>query len=212
MPWSKASSKSRERPLKADSLLGTAYTLKALLEWRLGDFNSSINTVEKTRIDNVKLFPRDRALLDALPSLIKNDQAKQFMDTKSESFETVANLLKEASDGLDQLTGTDPSMNSMRFYLLTSQLGVLKNWIDLIDETENFIDEDDIPSPDDLDEFRETWCSQSLKGVWDNFAAEVDRLNSAGACTTYNDFFNLLGPDGCTNISVEGKKTCDDLN
>src|SRR5262249_39050436 len=64
--------------LRSDQLLGDALTLKALCEWRLGHFSNAVATAQSAQGSAAdQLFPRDRALLRALPGLIKTDQAYQ---------------------------------------------------------------------------------------------------------------------------------------
>jgi hypothetical protein len=64
--------------LRNDQLLGDALTLKALCEWRLGQFSNAVATAQSAQNGATdQLFPRDRALLRALPGLIKSDQAYQ---------------------------------------------------------------------------------------------------------------------------------------
>ena len=54
----------KRQPLQEDNLLGTAYTLKAYAEWRLGDYEAAVTT--STAALEAKLFPRDLALITAL--------------------------------------------------------------------------------------------------------------------------------------------------
>lgn len=196
--------------MTTDNILGTAYTLKALIEWRLEDYSSALHTVREVDSLNVNIFPRDEALLSALPSLISNDTAKQLMDSRSENLDTVATLLNESINGLHALTDTIPSMNSMRLYFLTSQLAALKNWNDLLDKPKAYVK--DSHSFDSLQKLRGTLCSQVTDKVWTNFTTEVNRLNSAKACNTYNYFFDLLGPEGCRQNEVQSKDNCENKN
>lgn len=62
--------------LKEDKLWGTALTLKALAQWRLGQFDDALNTVrEAEKSASGQIYPRDAALLTALPGLIEIDYA-----------------------------------------------------------------------------------------------------------------------------------------
>ena len=183
-----------------DDLLGSAYTLKALTEWRLGLFDQANQTKEEVNTLNVNLFPRDRALMDALPFMMQNDEAKQLMDAKSNTFDSVSELLEESVHELTKLTSTDPAMDNVRFYLLTSQLSALKNWLDLINDPGSFVT--DMPSDDKLDAMDKKWCDQGLKGVWNTFETEVLRMDSDAACQTHKAFSDILGPKGCEGIEV----------
>ncbi len=61
--------------LTEDMLLGNAYTIKALSEWNLGETNKALATQKLAQNNLNQLFPRDNALMSALPGLIKADQA-----------------------------------------------------------------------------------------------------------------------------------------
>lgn len=195
--------------LSQDDLLGTAYTLKAIIEWRLGEYAAANQTVREVDSMQVSVFPRDEALLAALPSLIQNDKAKHFMDMKSESFDTIVDLLSSSISDLDSVMQIAPSMNSMRLYLLTSQLAALKNWNDLLAQPNDYVTNP--PSDNTLDALEESLCSEVTVPVWTSFTTEVKRLDSAGACNTYNFFFDLISPDACS-AEVEDKENCDAKN
>lgn len=69
------SAKDRAR-LEEDRLLGTALTLRALAEWRLGNHGAALTNAQLARTKHAdQLFPRDAALLTALAGLIKIDLA-----------------------------------------------------------------------------------------------------------------------------------------
>jgi hypothetical protein len=62
--------------LAADGLWGTALTLKALCHWRLGQFDPArVAAAEALRASPEQLYPRDRALIEAVPGLIMTDEA-----------------------------------------------------------------------------------------------------------------------------------------
>lgn len=62
--------------LRRDGLWGTALTLRALCQWRLGQYSEAMATAaEAQRATPEQIYPRDRAVLAALPGLIKTDQA-----------------------------------------------------------------------------------------------------------------------------------------
>ncbi len=62
--------------LRRDGLWGTALTLRALCQWRLGQYAEAMATAaEAQRATPGPIDPRDRAVLAALPGLIKTDQA-----------------------------------------------------------------------------------------------------------------------------------------
>jgi hypothetical protein len=57
--------------LEKDKLIGVAYSLKALAEWRLGEYGAAVKTMETAeQYSQDMLFPRDRAHFAALRGLI----------------------------------------------------------------------------------------------------------------------------------------------
>ena len=64
----------KEGQLKNDGLLGTAYTLKALCEWKLGNYTLALTTRDLA-LKELSGQPRDEVIMKALPALIKTDQA-----------------------------------------------------------------------------------------------------------------------------------------
>jgi hypothetical protein len=64
-----------ETTLKQDRLWGSALTLKALTQWRLGRYADALSTAETAKANANQLFPRDAAVVEALPGLIKIDFA-----------------------------------------------------------------------------------------------------------------------------------------
>jgi hypothetical protein len=64
-----------EAKLKQDRLWGSALTLKALTQWRLGRYEDALTTANTAKANSNQLFPRDAAIVEALPGLIKIDLA-----------------------------------------------------------------------------------------------------------------------------------------
>ena len=162
---------SKKQPLEEDSLLGTAYTLKAYAEWRLGDYEAAVTT--STAALEAKLFPRDLALIVALRGLIKNDQAYYHMEERDYGYRDIKTLLEEALEDINKGLTTAGKEDNIRIYLLLSELIVLKNWTDLRGEPRQFARE----MPADLNTESEisAWCI-SAQPVWAMFQEEVKRL------------------------------------
>ncbi|NAS30670.1 hypothetical protein GTQ40_06780 [Flavobacteriaceae bacterium R38] len=66
--------KNHKNRLKKDGLLGTAYSIKALSAWKLGEFNKA-DALSKEALEELSNQPRDIALMKAIPGLIKAEQA-----------------------------------------------------------------------------------------------------------------------------------------
>ena len=126
-----------ERQLKADKLLGTALTLKALAQWRLGLYAEAVRTAERAdREAGDQLFPRDRALVVALPGLIRNDEAfrKIYRDWPAEQragvFQEVLRLLDTSHAVLQAARATAAAADATHpvlVYLIQSQLATYQN-------------------------------------------------------------------------------------
>ncbi len=65
-----------QKYLHENGLWGNVLTLKALSQWRLGNYPDALDTASKADQEATdQLYPRDRALITALPGLIMTDQA-----------------------------------------------------------------------------------------------------------------------------------------
>lgn len=78
----------REPKLKKNGVFSTALTIRALCEWKLGDYKNAEESAKeslKAMKSNGQIrLPRDEAIMTALPGLIKTDQAfDSFMEIKS---------------------------------------------------------------------------------------------------------------------------------
>ena len=65
----------QRKTLEKENLWGATLTLKALAQWRLGKYDEALSTAEDAQKLNEQLFPRDAALLKALPGLVAIDLA-----------------------------------------------------------------------------------------------------------------------------------------
>ena len=166
----------KREELEKDNLIGVAYTLKALAEWRLGDYAATLDTVNAAKdYPQGVLYPRDRILLMALRGLVKNDQAFKLMVDKKGSYEQIKTLLTEALQNIDEVMPALAPGDNLRVYLTMARLGVLKNWQDLRASP-------DIPRPASFNAAgeRKAWC-QHLRPSWDDFEKEMNGLSSEGA-------------------------------
>ena len=117
--------------LGRDHLLGAKMTLEALVYWRLGKFDEARRLAAAARAHaDEQIYPRDRAMLNALPGLIKNDEAARkiaALEQGPESFQAVDALLQEAVVDLQsgrRLVGQGHPVN---IYLIQAQLVAYKN-------------------------------------------------------------------------------------
>jgi tetratricopeptide (TPR) repeat protein len=177
----------KREPLQEDNLLGTAYTLKAYAQWRLGDYEGAVNT--STEALETKVFPRDLALIAALRGLIKNDQAYYHMQEKDYGYRDIKTLLQEALEDITKGLAVASKEDNVRLYLLLSELIVLKNWTDLRGEPRKFAREipTDFSKPVEIS----AWC-KSAQPVWAVFQEEVNRLKPDEAAALIQEWNRKL--------------------
>jgi hypothetical protein len=123
--------------LKQDKLWGNVLALKALAQWKLGLLDKARATareVQQAGADQV--HPRDRALLLALPGLIKTDEAFAALQhvpampdagQRAATLDNVQLLIADASTAIDQgRTAADPA-HPVHLYLIQARLAALRN-------------------------------------------------------------------------------------
>ncbi|MBU1054953.1 MAG: hypothetical protein KKC46_14160 [Proteobacteria bacterium] len=187
----------KEQKLRKDNLLGTAYTLKALAQWRIGQYDDAINTVGMAKSDKeIKLFPRDRALMNALSGLIKNDQAHGHMAAKDYDYDGIKRLLLSSIEDINsQIRGTD----SLGLYLVIARLSVLKNWADLRGTPKAFTKDKIIPSDFDKGVEIKQWCVYAIP-AWNEFRDALNNVQPDRADSISGFWGKRLGmPEACPN-------------
>ena len=182
--------------LEKDRLLGVAYTLKALTEWRLGDYTAARTTAASGRqLPEGTLFPRDRALLEALPGLIKNDQAYQHIAEGNYPYWDIKKLLTDSLKDLDEGMKVGSAGENLRLFFLVSKLAVLKNWLDLKGDTT-------IKKPAGFKDQaeHEEWCG-AAKPIWEAFTSETKRTRKGGEAEQFSEWWGglLALPQACQN-------------
>lgn len=181
--------------LVQDRLIGTAYTLKALAEWRLKRYSDALetaNTVTENHKDS--LFPRDRALIKALRGLIKNDQAYIHMMKRDYSYEKILYLLRDAINDIQDAIAITPSEHDLRVYFIISELAVLKNWKDLRGEPGY-----SSLRPEGFDFRKELkkWC-EAAEPVWSELVKEMEGVDGSDAERMKNWWAKRLSmPQAC---------------
>jgi len=138
--------------LQADKLWGEAQTIEALSYWRLKDYDHATQVAGS--IQSKDLFPRDAAVVDALPGLIKISQANEdiFMDDPQapykdasgrqclygggaagrKNFGQIDSLLDSAIQDLEQATAKAAPTDPVYTYLLQAQFSAYKNKADAL--------------------------------------------------------------------------------
>ncbi len=117
-----------EPALANDQLLGNAYTIKALSEWKLGKTDEALSTQALAQKHIDQLFPRDRALMTALPGLIKADQANAKL-LSEEDYYVVKDLIigsHGAFVDFDNALKLVDEKHPVRFYFIMSKLAAIR--------------------------------------------------------------------------------------
>jgi hypothetical protein len=188
--------KEKKKDLQEDKLLGSACTLKALAEWRLGNHAAAVDTLVVIKSNsNIKLYPRDLAMTEALRGLIKNDQAYQHMMEHNYKYKDIKTLLKESIDDINSGIRVVQEGNNVRIYLAMANLAALKNWVDLFNEPNKYAIE--TPTPFNSDTEQTTWCI-SANPAWSLFEDEMNRLGTQEAMASKKWWGDRLGlPQAC---------------
>jgi hypothetical protein len=93
--------------LKSDNLWGLALTIKALSYWRLGDYDKMEQTRNEAASYANQLYPRDKALMAALPGLRRNDEAWALIFANTQGMQSAekSQRLSEVDQLLDSAIG-----------------------------------------------------------------------------------------------------------
>ena len=123
--------------LKRDNLWGNVLAMKALALWRLGLLDRARATaVEAQAAAGGGIQPRDRALLVALPGLIKTDEAFGILMAlpaqptgaeRAAALRNVELLVAEAADAIDRGRAAAGAGHPVQVYLIQAKLAALRN-------------------------------------------------------------------------------------
>jgi hypothetical protein len=120
-----------EQSLQQDGLWSTALTLKALCQWRLGQYNQALDSANAAQTTTTnQLYPRDRALLVALPGLIKTDQAyaKIFSNAPMAEVEALLTGPNGAIADIQNARALTDTNHPVQIYLIQAQLAAYRNF------------------------------------------------------------------------------------
>ena len=121
--------------LKQDNLLCTAYLIEAMSLWRLGEQDAAVRVAEQgkdcAQAASRDTVPRDRALLYAVPALVRIDQANALAlnDTASErELDREKTEIVRALAILEEAEAMVAPDHPVRGYLMNSRLAALRVW------------------------------------------------------------------------------------
>ena len=127
------------KQLRQDNLYGNVLALKALAYWRLRKYDLASASGEAALREGLEPGTRDRALMIALPALIRNDQAharlyspgeRDLAQKPDERLAAITQLLASNVKILDDaVIGLEPQ-HPMQAYLATVGLVTMKNFVD----------------------------------------------------------------------------------
>lgn len=123
--------------LKQDKLWGNVLALKALAQWKLGLLDKARDTAKEVQQAGAdQVHPRDRALLLALPGLIKTDEAfaalqrvpaEPTAEQRAATLKNVQLLVADAGDAIDRGRGAVDAAHPVHVYLIQVKLAALRN-------------------------------------------------------------------------------------
>lgn len=123
--------------LKQDKLWGNVLALKALAQWKLGLLDRARDTARDVQQAGAnQVYPRDRALLLALPGLIKTDEAFAALqrvpaeptpEQRAATLKNVQLLVADAGDAIDRGRGAVEPAHPVQVYLIQAKLAALRN-------------------------------------------------------------------------------------
>jgi hypothetical protein len=126
--------------LKSDKILGNVLFLKAMAQWRIGDFESALGTADLALQEaQDHLYPRDTAVLAALPGLIKTDLAFKKIKKMEKGAEENLNMFSEIDRRLSYKEGGAVNdigkarkkvnkEHEVNIYLIQAQLSAYRNY------------------------------------------------------------------------------------
>jgi hypothetical protein len=123
--------------LKRDGLWGNVLALKALAQWRLGLTDDAQSTARELQQPGAgPVHPRDRALLLALPGLIRTDEAFAALQRvpaepspaqRAATLRNVQLLVADAGEAIDRGRGAVDPAHPVHVYLIQARLAALRN-------------------------------------------------------------------------------------
>jgi tetratricopeptide (TPR) repeat protein len=191
---------------KTDKLWGNVLALKAMAQWRLGDFDSARKTAGEAKELESQLHPRDRALIRSLPGLIKIDEAfsKIYLNpgqlpegkTKSQNFKEIKQLLESGVDDIEKVRAIVNRDHPVQSYLLQSQLAAYVNLIQAYTHWHETLYA--TPTPDEKKKARDQFCDlqRLLKSEKQTFVLDEKKLDQV--LLNWIGRMGLVSPD-CTN-------------
>lgn len=123
--------------LKRDGLWGNVLALKALAQWKLGLADDAQSTAREIQQGGAgPVHPRDRALVLALPGLIKTDEAFAALQRlpaepspaqRAATLRNVQRLVADGGEAIERGRGAVDPAHPVHVYLIQARLAALRN-------------------------------------------------------------------------------------
>jgi hypothetical protein len=131
------------KQLAADKELGVAQSILAMSQWKLKDWDGAASSAQTlSAMDATQVVPRDRALADAMPALIRIDQAHDAIFAPGVQAKPADQLaayraaqiaqLDAAVALLDGVIGGATEADPITLYILQAELAALRNKQDAV--------------------------------------------------------------------------------
>ena len=124
--------------LASDGLMGSALSMKALCEWRLGRYDEALITsqlaLEQQRLEG-GMRGRDLAVMTALPGLVKADQA--YGHSISNAVKNYAEIKRLLDGAITDITNAQQAVDDyhpVQSYLQMAKVAVYRTWQVSIEE------------------------------------------------------------------------------
>ena len=127
--------------LKENRLLGITLSLRALALWRTGDFEGALETADLAKKEAPEqLYPRDAAVIEAMPGLIKTDLAfKRIGEMEGKDAEEKRKILDQeirprlvgengAVADIDRARRKAAGEHKVKVYLISAQMAAFRNY------------------------------------------------------------------------------------
>jgi hypothetical protein len=178
----------RERSqLASDKLLGNALTLRVLSLWRLGRFDDARADADKLLEEGApEVAARDRALLEALPGLIRIEEAyiktqrplaSDSAEERGKRLDDVQILVLKANEILDAVRGKQPPQEPVVGYLLQAQLAAHTNLLQAYTKLSG--NRDQFPESEKTGKYTHYCALQKFEDGVNRSQAEKDAVKAA---------------------------------
>jgi tetratricopeptide (TPR) repeat protein len=116
--------------LKKDQLYGSALSMKALCEWRLGRFTQAVATADAAvgQLEPKASGSRDLAVMTALPGMIRIEEGYRQALQPGGDYDHIKGLFTAGLKKISEARNTVDAKHPVQLYLMSAQLAGYRNW------------------------------------------------------------------------------------